>query len=54
MQPLRSPTAESCNNLRLNAISQSNSHIKIIVVNVTLYLTTSLRTNKNFLLVRKG
>ena len=51
MKPSSSPTAEARRNLRLNTIAQSNNHIKIVVVNITFYMTTTLLTNQQEFLV---
>ena len=45
MKSLGCPSAETSSHLRLDTIAQSDDHVKIIVVNVTFYLTISLLTN---------
>lgn len=50
MKPLCRPTAETCCNLRLITIAQSNNHIKVVMVYASFTSRLpSWRTNKNFL-----
>ena len=45
MKPLSSPTAKTSRYLRLYTIAQGDNHVKIIVVDVTFYLTITFLTN---------
>ncbi len=45
MKPLSRPTAKTSRNLRLHTIAQGDNHVKIVMVNVTFYLTIAFLTN---------
>lgn len=45
MKSLCRPTAKTSCHLRLHTITQSDNHIKIIVVYVTFHLTITFLTN---------
>ena len=45
MKPLRGPATETSSHLGLHTIAQSDNHVKIIVVDVTFYLTITFLTN---------
>lgn len=45
MKPLSRPTTKTGSHLRLHTITQSDNHIKVVMVNVASHLTVAFLTN---------
>ncbi len=45
MKSLCSPATETGSHLRLHTITQSDNHIKVVMVNVAFHLTITFLTN---------